>query len=384
MKLNTHAMRYLTNEDFRVLTAVEMGSKNHEVVPTPLIIQIAGLRGGAGVARMISTLAKTNLIAKVPNTKYDGYRLTYGGYDYLAMKAFSKKGAIYSTGNQIGVGKESDVYVVASETGEQRILKLHRLGRISFRTIKQNRDYMQNRKSASWMYMSRLSAEKEYAFMKILYENNFPVPKPIEQNRHCIVMELIDAFPLRGIEVVEDPEKLYSDLMALIVRLGRAGLIHGDYNEFNILVYPSGQPILIDFPQMLSIDHQNAEEYFDRDVDCIITFFERKFGYVGGERPDFEKDVREKRSGDLDVQVAASGFTKKKWRELDAYRAEFLSDSDSEDDSEEESGSEEEEEESAQESEEEDENEEKSAEHDSDFEDDLNASELDFKKATVS
>jgi RIO-like serine/threonine protein kinase len=37
----------------------------------------------------------------------EGYRLTYGGYDYLAMRALSKRDSMYSVGNQIGVGKES-------------------------------------------------------------------------------------------------------------------------------------------------------------------------------------------------------------------------------------------------------------------------------------
>lgn len=41
------------------------------------------------------------------------------------------------------------------------------LGRISFRAIKEKRDYMGKRKSASWMYMSRLAAQKEWAFMKV-------------------------------------------------------------------------------------------------------------------------------------------------------------------------------------------------------------------------
>lgn len=97
----------------------------------------------------------------------DGYRLTYGGLDYLALHSFVKRKSAYSVGNQIGVGKESDIYVVADETGGQRILKIHRLGRISFRSVKNNRDYLKNRNSASWMYMSRLAAQKEYAFMKV-------------------------------------------------------------------------------------------------------------------------------------------------------------------------------------------------------------------------
>lgn len=44
-----------------------MGSRNHEVVPTPLIIQLSGLRGGSIVHKCISNLAKINLIARVKN-----------------------------------------------------------------------------------------------------------------------------------------------------------------------------------------------------------------------------------------------------------------------------------------------------------------------------
>lgn len=235
-----------------------MGSKNHEVVPSSLIAQIAQLRTG-GSHKIVGDLAKRKLIGRVQNMSYDGYRLTYGGYDYLALKTFAKRGTVYSVGNQIGVGKESDIYIVADEDDNQHVLKLQRLGRMSFRTIKSKRDYLQKRKSASWMYMSRLAAMKEFAFMKVLYENGFPVPEPIDQSRHCVVMGLIDAFPLRQIEEVGNPGKLYSELMSMIVKLAQYGLIHGDFNEFNILIRSDGSPVLIDFPQMVSTSHMNAE-----------------------------------------------------------------------------------------------------------------------------
>ncbi|KAL1738296.1 Rio2, N-terminal-domain-containing protein, partial [Schizophyllum fasciatum] len=125
MKLDATDLRYVTTEEFRVLTAVEMGSKNHEVVPTSLIAQISGLRSG-GTNKCIGSLAKRNLVSKVQNAKYDGYRLTYGGYDYLAMRALSKRDSMHSVGNQIGVGKESDIYVVADQDGNEMVLKLHR------------------------------------------------------------------------------------------------------------------------------------------------------------------------------------------------------------------------------------------------------------------
>lgn len=68
--------------------------------------------------------------------------------------------------------------------------------------------------------------------------------------------------PRRQIAELSSPGKLYSQLMDLIVRFAHAGLIHGDFNEFNILVRrESGEPVVIDFPQMVSTAHENAEWY---------------------------------------------------------------------------------------------------------------------------
>lgn len=38
--------------------------------------------------------------------------MTYGGLDFLALKAFSKRSTVTSVGQQIGVGKEGDIYIV--------------------------------------------------------------------------------------------------------------------------------------------------------------------------------------------------------------------------------------------------------------------------------
>lgn len=95
--------------------------------------------------------------------------------------------------------------------------------------------------------------------MKALYDRKFPVPKPIDFNRHCIIMELVDGVPLTNVAVVENIEELYDELMNTIVRLADCGVIHGDYNEFNIMVTEEGKPIIIDFPQMVSTSHANAK-----------------------------------------------------------------------------------------------------------------------------
>ncbi|QDS73326.1 hypothetical protein FKW77_006418 [Venturia effusa] len=387
MKLDPKGIRYVSPEDWRVLTAVEQGSRNHEIVPTPLIITLSNLKGGNQVLKCISSLAKIGLLSRVRNARYEGYRLTYGGLDYLSLHTHLKSDTIYSVGNQIGVGKESDIFVVASPVGRRLVLKIHRLGRISFRTVKANRDYLRNRHSGSWMYMSTLAARKEYTFMCSLREAGFPVPEPVGWNRHTVVMELIDAFPLRQITDVHDPAKLYGQLMELILDLAKVGLIHGDFNEFNILIKEEGTkaiedgdeegaettpprdpdakstlppitedqapldsneptstsapkqpvliPILIDFPQTLSISHANAEYYFNRDVNCIKVFFERRFHFTSDEPGPFFADAMRgmedavKVGGRrLDIEVEATGFNKKLARELEGYMKEVGVDGD--------------------------------------------------------
>ncbi|KAK5604166.1 Serine/threonine-protein kinase RIO2 [Crenichthys baileyi] len=305
-KLNVIMLRYLSRDDFRVLTAVEMGMKNHEIVPVSLLSSIASLKHG-GCNKILRELVKHKLVVYERSKTVQGYRLNYAGYDYLALKTLSSREVILSVGNQMGVGKESDIYIVASSNGDQYALKLHRLGRTSFRNLKNKRDYHKHRKNISWLYLSRLSAMKEFAYMKALYDRGFPVPKPVDYNRHAVVMELINGYPLCQVHELQDPSALYSEFMELIVKLANHGLIHGDFNEFNLMLDDQEHMTLIDFPQMVSTSHTNAEWYFDRDVKCIRDFFAKRFNYESELFPTF-KDIR--RSYSLDVEVSASGFSK--------------------------------------------------------------------------
>ncbi|XP_044052721.1 serine/threonine-protein kinase RIO2 [Siniperca chuatsi] len=305
-KLNLVVLRYLARDDFRVLTAIEMGMKNHEIVPVRLLSSIASLKHG-GCNKILRELVKHKLVVYECTKTVQGYRLNYGGYDYLALKTLCSREVVISVGNQMGVGKESDLYIVASPNGEQYALKLHRLGRTSFRNLKNKRDYHKHRKNMSWLYLSRLSAMKEFAYMKALYDRGFPVPKPVDYNRHAVVMELINGYPLCQVHELQDIPALYSEFMELIVKLANHGLIHGDFNEFNLMLDDQDHITMIDFPQMVSTSHHNAEWYFDRDVKCIRDFFAKRFNYESELFPTF-KDIR--RSCSLDVEVSASGFTK--------------------------------------------------------------------------
>lgn len=92
-----------------MLTAIEMGMKNHEFVPVPLIESVAALKRG-NCFSVITLLLKHKLIFHT-GKNYSGYALTYQGYDYLALKVFMKRGHVKRLIKQIGCGKESDIYI---------------------------------------------------------------------------------------------------------------------------------------------------------------------------------------------------------------------------------------------------------------------------------
>ena len=267
---------------------------------------------------MLRELSKHRLLSYERGGKYDGYRLTNAGYDYLALKTLASRDILTAFGNQIGTGKESNIYVVgggeASEReGEQLCLKLHRLGRTCFRKVREKRDYHKNRRNMNWLYLSRISATKEFAYMKALKDRGFPIPAPIDFNRHCIVMELVEGTLLQNVVEVEDPANLFDQLMDLILRFAAVGVIHGDFNEFNIMIADDGSPIVIDFPQMVSTGHPDAKVFFDRDVSGVRDFFRRRFNYESMEAPCFE-DIH--RTDAMDAEVAASGVTKQMEKDL--------------------------------------------------------------------
>lgn len=198
-----------------------MGMKNHELVPGALAASIANLKAG-GVHKLLRELCKHKLLSYERGRKckldralekfhtgantifiilfilytVDGYRLTNSGYDYLALKALTLRESVASFGNQIGVGKESNIYTVGDNDGNPLCLKLHRLGRTCFRNIKEKRDYHGRRHKVSWLYLSRISATREYAYMVALHDRGFPVPRPIDFNRHCVIMELVEGYTM--------------------------------------------------------------------------------------------------------------------------------------------------------------------------------------------
>ncbi|KAL5112080.1 Serine/threonine-protein kinase RIO2 [Taenia crassiceps] len=354
----------MTNESWRVLMAVEMGMKNHEFVPLDLVHKISrcARRGSAFLKLLRDDLVPHGLLAYETDSRkgYSGYRLTNLGYDYLALHTLTKSGQVIDLGSMIGAGKESDVYLALAgemcgrqgdileeqwgfndgqirsdlpSKGDYIVIKFHRLGRTSFRKVREKREYHQHRSTCSWLYLDRLAAKREFEMMRMLYHHGLPVPCPLANNRNAVVMSLLaDAIPLCKVlpatlraDDAALANALYSQAVDILTTITRNGLIHGDFNEFNLLVYglvrrggevdetdaktvaAGAKLILIDFPQMISRDHRTAQEIYERDLNGIVSFFSRFLEIPSVNIPPRSlADVP--RIGNMDVELKAPGY----------------------------------------------------------------------------
>jgi RIO kinase 2 len=266
--------RSLENEDLRILQVIETAMSKHEFVPKEQIANFAQLP----MDRIDYEISKLNKLGLIYQTKgaYVGHTLNYAGYDCLAINAFVKGGIIEAFGHSLGVGKEADVFDALTPKNVRVAVKFHRLGRISFRQTQRKRGYV--KEHAGWLFQSRLAAEKEFQALKRVYACGVAVPEPLSQNRHCIVMGIIDGAELAKWRELSNPKKVLREVLRNVRKsYVKAGVVHADLSEYNVLVRDDKHILIIDWPQFVTIDHPNSEMLLRRDLRNLLVFFSRRF-----------------------------------------------------------------------------------------------------------
>jgi len=271
------AFRQLAPQDFRVLQAIELQMSRYEHVPESAIPSLANLPPQE-VAYRLPCLCQLRLVRRWKGP-YTGYQLNTAGYDCLAINALVKANVLEAFGKPLGVGKEADVYEALTPAKQRVAVKFHRLGRTSFRQTRRKRGYVAKRRHISWLYQSRLAAEREFEALRLVYPHGVSVPEPIHQNRHAVVMGMIEGAELIHYVEIPNPKSVLDEIL-LNVRKAylEAGVIHADLSEFNIILKPDGHILIIDWPQFVERNHPNAEQLLKRDVRNVVRYFQRKFG----------------------------------------------------------------------------------------------------------
>lgn len=265
-----HLVSLLNKSDFKILKVFASSLKNRQFLNLATLSQYSNLSQGL-VEHHLQRLVKFGLI----NKSNIGYTLLVTGLDIYVLKILSNKNIITALGPQVGIGKEAEVYLAHDSLDQDRVIKMFRLGRSSFKQIKRKRNVSSG--INSWLLMNIETAKKEYDVLTYLRDSSVSFPNPMYRSFHCIVMEAIYGNRLSDIEKLNDPELVLDKIINSITIAYRKGYINGDLNEYNILVNDD-DIFILDWPQAVRVDTINADIVLTRDVKNILKFFSKKFG----------------------------------------------------------------------------------------------------------
>jgi len=200
----------------------------------------------------------------------------------------------------VGHGKEAIVYRARDIFGRDIIVKC-------FRTYSPPAQRLKTQTyGAKAAHIPLLMARDEYRFLHHLQESGLPVPQVYFRDDVFVGMETItdasgrlaptlDQIRPATIDLETIENYLYQCLDLLFTISSEAQIIHGDFSAHNLLVQDD-QIIIIDVSQAMKINMNTfttssqrirldqALSHIFRDLDGIVTFFERQYR-VGVERP---------------------------------------------------------------------------------------------------
>src|SRR3989338_1167521 len=221
------------------------------------------------------------------------YKVESEVFDRETLKSLAKlikKGIISSVDFPISTGKEANVFRATSQNGEHVVIKIYKIETTPFF---RREEYLEgdprfekiknNSKDVIIAF-----ARKEYKNLQICESAGVHAPKPFYVEKNVLVMSLIGDKDLpyptmntQGPRNADDLEILLQD----IKKMYKAGLVHADLSEYNIIL---GEILyMIDFGQGVVTKHPNAEKFLERDVRNILNYF-AKFGY----KRDFDETIK--------------------------------------------------------------------------------------------
>jgi RIO kinase 1 len=189
-----------------------------------------------------------------------------------------RKGIIEEFTGVISTGKEANVYHGYAPDGTDLAIKIYRTSTNIFKGLQiyiigDPRFAKIKRDQRSFVYAW---AKKEFKNLSRAYKAKVSVPKPIFQIKDVVVMEFIGkkGLPYRIMkeEKIFKPKKTYKEVLNNLEKLyNKAGLVHADLSEYNMLYTP--KVYFIDISQAVLLDHPYAEIFLYRDIKNITRYF---------------------------------------------------------------------------------------------------------------
>jgi RIO kinase 1 len=213
-------------------------------------------------------------------------------FDHETLRVLAKimkKGIIATVDFPLNTGKEANVFRATTPDGTFLAIKIYKMETAPFlrkiEYIEGDPRFKGIKKNDRELVLA--FARKEFKNLKLCEEAGVNAPRVIYLDKNVLIMSFVGEKDLAYPNMNQAPwadEKDLDSILNDIRKMYRAGLVHADISEYNILA--SKPPVLIDFGQGVTLAHNRAMEYLERDVRNILSYFEKK-----GIRRDFVKTL---------------------------------------------------------------------------------------------
>ena len=215
-------------------------------------------------------------------------------FDKLTLMILSrllKKGILASVDYPISTGKEANVFRATTAEGSFVAVKIYKVETAQFF---RKEEYLEadprfGRIKDNEREIVRAFSRKEFKNLEICEKAGVHAPKPHYMLNHVIVMSFLgeDGLPYLTMNMVGPlhGEKDLESILEDIRKMYKAGLVHADLSEYNVMM--GDVPYLIDFGQGVITRHPRAEKFLERDVAIILKYFAKR-----GMKRDLEETLR--------------------------------------------------------------------------------------------
>jgi len=213
----------------------------------------------------------------------DKFKTKHGVFDEFTNRTIFKlitEGHFTGLESPINIGKESNVFSAKTKQGSRVIVKIYRLETSDFNLmydyIKDDPRYSNVKRKKRKIIFAWV--QREYRNLIKAREAQVLVPIPITFSNNVLILEFVGkndqiAHKLKD-SIPKNKKRFFDKIIDNIKKLYKAELVHADLSAFNILNF-NEIPIFIDMSQATTLRHPRAEEFLERDVKNICSFFNK-------------------------------------------------------------------------------------------------------------